>query len=237
MDLNRLVALVATAIMLTFAVIVLYRFLRRRNLSNLFWGIGLLMFAMGTFAEAYLEQDWNDPLFRSWYVFGAMLNAGWLGHGTLTLMTRRPWVRYLTIVLVVLSLIGVAATFAVPLNSAAYHAGQSISTQYKDILPRGGVRLLTPLFNVYGTLFLVGGAFYSAFLFWRKRAPSQRVLGNVLIAVGALVVASAGTLTRLFLGGNLPVSELIAAVLMFAGFMLVSAPAMAPEPQPAKHAA
>lgn len=228
MDLNRVIALVATAIMFTFGSIVLYRFARKRHAPNLFWGIGLLMFGVGTFAEAYLTQNWNGPLFRSWYVFGAMLNAGWLGHGSLMLMVRRPWVRYLTIVLVVLSVIGVVATFAIPINSAAYSAGQSMSTQYKNILPQGGVRLFTPLFNVYGTLFLVGGAVYSAYLFWRKRMSSNRVLGNLLIAAGALVIASAGTITRLFLGGVMPISELAAAVLMFAGFMLASAPAAVP---------
>jgi 3-polyprenyl-4-hydroxybenzoate decarboxylase len=44
-DVSRFVALVATVIMLVFAAIVLYRFLRKRSLSNLFWGLGLLMLA------------------------------------------------------------------------------------------------------------------------------------------------------------------------------------------------
>jgi hypothetical protein len=228
MGLNLLLSFVATVIMFTFSAIVLYRFVQRRQLHNLFWGIGLLMFGIGTFAEAYLALAWSDLLFRSWYVFGAMLNAGWLGHGSLTLLARRPWLRYLTLALVVLSLIGLVAVFTQSINSAAFTTTQPVSAQYKDILPKGGVRLLTPLFNVYGTIFLIGGAVYSAYLLWRKQTSPNRMFGNVLAAAGALVIASAGTLTRLFFGGFLTVSELAAAVLMFAGFMLASAPVTAP---------
>lgn len=36
------------------------------------------------------------------------------------------------------------------------------------LLPLGSaVRLTTPFFNIYGLLTLVGGALYSAYLFWR----------------------------------------------------------------------
>jgi len=228
MDLDLAFSIIAAVIMFSFTIVVLYRFVQRRHLHNLFWGVGLLMFGIGTFAEAYLKLAWSDLLFRSWYVFGAMLNAGWLGHGSLALLVRRPWVRYLTLAVVVLSLIGIVAVFTVSINSAAFTATQPVAAQYKDVLPKGGVRLLTPLFNVYGTVFLVGGAIYSAYLFWRKQMSPNRVVGNVLIAAGALVIASAGTLTRLFFGGFLTVSELAAAVLMFVGFMLASAPSRAP---------
>lgn len=214
--------------MLVFAAIVLQRFARRRHLHNLFWGIGLVMFAIGTFAEGYLWLAWNSALFRSWYVFGAMLNAAWLGQGTLNLLVRRRWVHVLSLILVVGSLLAVAAVFTLPLDSAAYKTGVAISSQYKPILPGGSpVRILTPLFNIYGSIFLIGGAVYSSYLFWRKQTQPQRVAGNMLIAAGALVVASAGTLTLLFFGGLQTVAELISAVLMFAGFMVATAPTAA----------
>jgi hypothetical protein len=239
MDMNTILALVATAIMFTFAAIVLYQFWRKRHVYNLLWGIGLLMFGVGTFAEAYLAQTWHSGLFRLWYLFGAMLTAGWLGQGSLALMVRRPWVRYLTLVLLVLSLMGAVVMATIPIDASAYSAGQSISMQYKDILPKSGVRLLTPLFNVYGTVFLVGAAVYSAYLYWRKQTSSNRVAGNLLIAAGALVIAAAGTITRLFLGGMMPIAELTSAVLMFSGFMLAAAPApvLAPGSKRAPHAA
>ncbi|MFN2224107.1 MAG: hypothetical protein ACK2UH_16245, partial [Candidatus Promineifilaceae bacterium] len=60
--------------------------------------------------------------------------------------------------------------------------------------------------------------------FWRKRVLPNRVIGNVLIAVGALTIASASTLTRLGYGQVLYLGELLAAILMFAGFLAAAAP-------------
>jgi hypothetical protein len=221
---SLLMSLTATVLMFGFGAVVLRRYLAGRQLYNLFWGLGLVMFGIATFAEGYLATSWNDPLFRTWYACGAILNAAWLGHGTLLLLFRRSWVRYLTVILVVLSLFGLIVVFTLQLNSSAYTAGTVISDQYKLILPKGAlVRMLTPIFNIYGSLFLIGGAVISAFRFWRKQAPAQRVVGNLLIAAGALAAALAGTLTRLLFGGFMPVSELIAAVLMFAGFVVSSA--------------
>ena len=235
MNLNLLVSLVSTVVMFVFAAIVLQRYRQRRHLHNLFWGIGLVMFGIGTFAEGFLLLQWNAVIFLSWYVFGAMLNAAWLGHGTLCLLSRRSWVRYVTVGLVALSLIGLVASFNLPLNSSAYSAGVPIGEQYKAILPAGAaVRMLTPIFNIYGVIFLVGGAIYSSYLFWRKKVLRQRVIGNLLIAAGALVVASAGTLARLDIGALMPISELIAAILMFAGFIVSTSPAAVPATAPSE---
>lgn len=84
------------------------------------------------------------------------------------------------------------------------------------------MRRLTPIFNIYGLITLVGGALYSAWLLWRKEIVPNRVIGNVLIAAGALALGFASTLVRLGLGDYLYVAELIAAVFMFAGFLLAT---------------
>jgi drug/metabolite transporter (DMT)-like permease len=98
-------------------------------------------------------------------------------------------------------------------------------TVVRGILPLGTpVRLTTPFFNIYGLLTLVGGAIWSAFLFWRKRVLPNRVTGNVLIAAGALLIGFASTLTRLGHGQYLYLGELVSAVMMFAGFQVASGP-------------
>jgi hypothetical protein len=95
----------------------------------------------------------------------------------------------------------------------------------RGILPLGTpVRLTTPFFNIYGLLTLVGGAIYSAYLFWRKRVMPNRVVANVLIAAGALAIGFASTLTRLGYGEYLYLGELISAILMFIGFRLAARP-------------
>jgi hypothetical protein len=98
-------------------------------------------------------------------------------------------------------------------------------TVVRGLLPLGSpVRLTTPFFNVYGLLTLVGGAIWSAYLFWRKEVLLNRVWGNVLIAGGALLISFASTLTRLGYGQFLYIGELLAAILMFWGFEVASKP-------------
>jgi hypothetical protein len=65
----------------------------------------------------------------------------------------------------------------------------------------------------------VGGAIYSAVIFWRKHILFQRMIGNVLIAAGALAPALGGSLIRLGLPDLLYLSELVGVVLMYFGFI------------------
>jgi vacuolar-type H+-ATPase subunit I/STV1 len=86
------------------------------------------------------------------------------------------------------------------------------------------VRGLTPIFNLYGTVTLVGGALYSAWIFWRKRILLHRVLGNLMIAAGALLPAFGGAFSRFGVSGVLYLSELLGAILLFLGFLRATTP-------------
>ena len=91
-------------------------------------------------------------------------------------------------------------------------------------MTRGGLIIaLTILLNLYGTVTLVGGALYSAYLFWRKEILSNRMFGNILIAVGALSPAMGGSFLKAGLFDFLYLSELAGIILMFAGFQLATA--------------
>jgi hypothetical protein len=270
MTINQFLPFVSTAIMLYFTVFVLQRYVLRRAPHFLFWGIGLAMFGAGSFAEAYLALSWNRWVFFVWYLFGAALNAAWIGHGTLTLLVRRPWVKVVTALLIIGSLFaGYLMLQAMPnLDSSVFTTSKPVSEQYgtkvlepgqavpagaqtmtttyrgeqvtaiRGLLPLGTpVRLTTPFFNIYGLLTLVGGAIWSAYLFWRKRVLPNRVIGNVLIAAGALLIGSASTLTRLGYGQFLYLGELLSAILMFAGFRFAARPQPEEVPQPAVAAA
>ncbi len=83
--------------------------------------------------------------------------------------------------------------------------------------------LLTILLNIYGTIALVGGAIYSAYLFWRKKVLANRMIGNLLIAAGALMPAMAGSFVKAGLVDLLYLSEFVGVVLMYAGFLLATA--------------
>jgi 4-hydroxybenzoate polyprenyltransferase len=78
----------------------------------------------------------------------------------------------------------------------------------------------------------VGGAFYSAWIFWRKRILLHRTIGNILIAVGAMLPAFGGTFSRLGVPNALYLGELLGAVLMFIGFIRATTPMRSAQPQP-----
>ena len=239
MDLNLVLPFISTVIMLVFAVSVFGRWLARGKPHFLYWSIGLGMFGAGSFAEAYFAGiGWSKLVFFIWYFFGAVLNAAWIGHGTLLLLFRRRWTTVLTGLLIVGSLAALALMLQVMprLDAGAFNPDLAISEQYREIMPTvsegATIRLTTPFFNIYGLITLVGGALWSAWLFLRKQVLPNRVLGNVLIAAGALSIGLASTLTRLGYGGYLYLGELVAAVLMYSGFVLAARPATGEEPVP-----
>ena len=230
MSINLILPFFSTFLMLAFTIFVLQRYAVRRAPHFLFWGLGLAMFGVGSFAEAYLALAWNKWVFFGWYLFGAALNAGWIGHGTVYLLFRKKWVHALTAVLVLGSIATTILMLQIMprLDASQFDPAAPISEQYRFIMPAvndgATVRLTTPFFNIYGLLTLVGGALWSAFLFWRKRVLPNRVIGNVLIAAGAISIAFASTLTRLGYGSLLYAGELLAAILMFAGFLVAARP-------------
>jgi hypothetical protein len=232
MSLNTILPFFSTVVMLVFTISVLQRYAVRRKSHFLFWGIGLAMFGVGSFAESYFSViGWSGAVFFGWYLFGAALNAAWIGHGSLLLLIRKRWRNALTIILVLGSIFTTTLMLQVMprLDSGLFDQALPISEQYQEIMPAiedgATVRMTTPFFNIYGLLTLVGGALWSAWLFLRKRVLPNRVIGNVLIAAGALSIGLASTLTRFGVGEFLYLGELVAAVLMYAGFIVASAPA------------
>jgi hypothetical protein len=239
MDIVHFFPFLSTAITFFFAAAVLNRYRIGRRPHSLMWGIGLTFYSIGTLAEAYLALRWSPTLLRLWYLCGAMLSAAWLGQGTIFLLVRKPGVATsVAIGLAVVSVVAAVAVFSAPVNGAQFQVGLPISTQYKQLFTQSGlIILLTILLNIYGTVTLVGGALWSAYLFWRKHVLANRMLGNILIAIGALFPASAGTFIRLGFGDWLYASELLGAGLMFFGFWLATQPQPADRPtQVAAHA-
>ena len=213
----------STLVTFAFATAVFIRYLRRRGPHLLMWTIGLVLFGIGTLAEVLLAFSFSGLVLKLWYLCGAMLTAAWLGQGSVHLLIRKRGIAWiLTGVLAVITLLAAALVMAAPLTSAAatYKIAQAISSQYKTILTRGGLVIaMTILLNIYGTLTLVGGAIYSAVIFFRKHVLVNRMIGNVLIAIGAMAPAMAGSFVNMGLPDLLYLSELIGVILMYIGFI------------------
>jgi hypothetical protein len=224
--LNTFLPFFSSVLSFIFAFLILKRYSQRRGPHHLLWGIGMLFYGIGGLCEALFGAfGWNPWVFRFWYLCGALLVAAWLGQGTVYLLVRRRSADVLMILLAVASLYGAVRIFTAELDPAlmtsSLHTGSELSGH---ALVTPGIRILTPFFNLYGTLTLVGGAIYSAWIFWRKRVLLNRAVGNLLIAVGAILPAFGGIFSRLGISGVLYVFEFLGAVVIFIGYLRTISP-------------
>jgi hypothetical protein len=218
---------ISTLVTFAFAVAVYNRYRQRGGIHLLLWAFGLFLYGIGTLSEVVLGWTFNVLVVKFWYLTGAMLTAAWLGMGTVHLLIRKGnAAQVITWGLAGISLLALILVLMAPSTSTTYNVARPVSEQYKEIFSRNGLTiLLTILLNIYGTLTLVGGAIYSAYLFWRKKILANRMFGNILIAAGALSPAMGGTFLRIGLTDLLYLSELIGAIMMFIGFLMATSEA------------
>jgi len=221
------ISILSTIVTAIFAIAVFNRYRQRKGTHLLLWGIGLVFYGLGTLTEVILSITFSEFALKVWYLSGAMLTAAWLGQGTVHLLVRKRGVASaLTTILLIVSVVAAILVFTAPLYPAAadYNTSLPASEQYKEIMTRNSLTIiLTILLNIYGTITLVGGAIYSAFLFWRKKVLLNRMVGNILIAAGAMMPAIGGTFVQAGLVDWLYLSEFLGVILMYAGFMQATA--------------
>jgi hypothetical protein len=74
---------------LVLAVALLDQWRERRQTFQLIWAIGMLWYGIASGCEAIgAAAGWNEALYRTWYLSGAIWTAGWLGLGTAFLLGR-----------------------------------------------------------------------------------------------------------------------------------------------------
>jgi hypothetical protein len=150
-----------------------------------------------------------------------------LGQGTIFwLVRKRGLADALMVGLLAVSVLAVLLVLLASITPAAasFDVAQPVSIQYKDIMERSGLTIfLTILLNIYGSIALIGGAVYSAFLFYRKQVLSNRMWGNILIAAGALMPAMGGSFLKAGLPDWLYLSEFLGVIVMYVGFVQATA--------------
>lgn len=86
---TALLPLVTTVLAALFAVMLLDQWRERRRGFQLAWAFGMASFAVGTGTETVAAlAGWSEPLYRAWYLTGAIWTAAWLGLGTAFLLGR-----------------------------------------------------------------------------------------------------------------------------------------------------
>ena len=212
----------ATAVLgVIFFGLVLRQYLARRRMHQLAWSVGLLFYAVAAAMEAWSELSgrWDPTVYRIYIVLAASL-VGFLGLGTLYLVGRgRRWGDLYLGFLVVCMAIFLGGTFTTQLDTSKLLPGITVGGQ---ALGEGGSfpRVMSLPINISGSLFLFGGAVWSVWRFARRREFGYRAWANVLIATGALLLAALGSRARLGDTTGLYAAEMVAVVLMLAGFLL-----------------
>jgi hypothetical protein len=181
------------------------------------WAAGVAIYGIGTLTEALTTLiGWREPVFRAWYISGALLGGAPLAQGTVYLLLSRRSANVLTALLVMF--VAIAAT-AVILSPIDYGAVQSHRLTGR-VLEWTWVRLFSPFINLYAVVFLIGGAILSALRYRRKAGQQHRVTANVLIAIGAILPGIGGSATRMGYTEVLYVTELAGLLLIWAGYRL-----------------
>jgi len=89
MSLTVVLPLFTSLVALLFGLALLDQWRERRGAYQLIWAIGMLFFAVASGCEALAGAGgWNEALYRTWYLTGAVWTAGWLGLGTAFLLGR-----------------------------------------------------------------------------------------------------------------------------------------------------
>lgn len=221
--------LAAFLLSLSITIVLARRLLERVRAHEAAWAVAFGMFAAAAGAQVAADMfGWTAFLARTYYINGATLVVGWLGLGTWLLTVRRPGLQRIgTITMLLLSGYGVGLISLTPIDSALL-AGEGWGALEKPT----ALTVLTVGLNALGTVVLVGGALWSAWAFYRKGIMRARMQGCVLLAVGALVVASGGTLTRLGHDHFFYLAMTAGVALMFWGYLKTIAPAPRPVAAP-----
>lgn len=208
-------AVLSALVSAVFAVVMGTRYSTRRRPHQLAWTIGLAMFAAAAVAGALARTAGaTEAEYRVFYLFGAILNVAWLALGTLYLLAPRI-ARWAVWGVLALSLIAAFAVFTSPVDlSAAVDTGKGFG---ESPMPR----ILALIGSGIGSVILVGGALWSAWVFLRRRHEGRRTLGNVIIAVGVLVAAAGGTAAFTGASGVVEWTNFAGVTLIFIGFLLV----------------
>ncbi|HEX5215051.1 MAG TPA: hypothetical protein VFV98_06280 [Vicinamibacterales bacterium] len=218
------VPIVTTLLAFPFAFEIFRRYRAHPDrLHLLWWAIGIAVYGAGTLTEALTSLiGWREPVFRAWYITGALLGGAPLAQGTVYLLFRRRVAHALTAVLLATVAVASLAVLSSPIDYSQVEPYRLTGR----VFAWPGVRLFSPFLNLYAVVFLIGGAILSALRYSARPETRHRMWANVLIAAGAILPGIGGTATRMGYTEVLYVTELIGLLLTWSGYRLsVRAPA------------
>jgi hypothetical protein len=198
---NVVLPFLSSTLSFVFALFLLDQWLERRRSYQLIWTFGMLWYGISAGTEFWGGAfGWSEPLYKLWYLIGAVYVAAWLGLGTMYLLGKTRF--------------GYAAAFSVLLAGLFTYLSQ-VKAQYTDtgMLPyvAFGVALLGALLIVVETYrstgrwawiagaLIIGGSLVAVpIVFTAQLPPPGYALDANGIPVGTLMPGSVRLLTPFF---------------------------------------
>jgi len=210
------IPIATTLVALFFAPVVFRRWKERQSGPHLlWWSAGILLYGVGTFTESFTTLfGWHEWVFRSWYISGALLGGAPLAQGTVYLMFSRKLANRLSVLLLLTVAVASAAVILSPINYDAVEVHRLTGR----VMEWRGARLFSPFINTYAAIFLIGGAAMSAWRFRKDPTARHRFVGNVFIALGALLPGIGGAATRFGHTEVLYIMEFLGLILIWMGY-------------------
>ncbi len=213
---------IATTLLSIVFTAVLYRHWRKKPeaLYLFWWTLGVAIYGIGTLTESLTTLfGWSAFVFKSWYISGALLGGAPLAQGTVYLLMSNRVAHRLTAALLALV---VTASVCVLLSPINYEAIETYRLS-GSVMGWQWTRLFSPIINTYALNFLVGGAAWSAWKYWRSSPDFRaRAWGNTWIAIGALLPGIGGSFTRFGYVEVLYVTEIIGLSLIWFGYHVIT---------------
>jgi len=219
-NITHYIPILTTVISISFTV-VLYKHWQRKPEAKylMWWTIGALCFGVGTLTESInVLAGWSVLNMKAWYISGALLGAFPLAQGTVYLLLKKKTADFLAGFFIVYILIASIAIILAPVDMSLVDPARLTG----KVIMWTWARMFSILPNTYALIFLMGGAAWSAIQYARKQGNGGRVLGNWLIAIGALLPGIGGSFTRFGYVEVLFVTELIGISLIWAGYRVVT---------------
>lgn len=210
------IPIATTLVALFFAPVVFNRWRERKSGPHLlWWALGIFLYGVGTFTESYTTLfGWHEGVFRAWYISGALLGGAPLAQGTVYLMFSRKLADRLAIALVATVVVASVVVLLSPINYDAVELHRLTGR----VMEWRQARLFSPFINTYAAIFLIGGAIASAWRFRKDASARHRFVGNVFIALGALLPGIGGTATRFGHTEVLYIMEFLGLVMIWIGY-------------------
>ena len=199
-----------------FAAYTLRLFIVKKENCLLMWTIGLLFYGLAGCMEFVIESGTISlPVYRLWYLMGAIFSATYLSLGALYCMAPRRLAFPVFLICAVASIYACIIVFTIPVDISGMHGLSSRPMPLQ-------IRILSPFFNVLAGLITVAAIFYGLIRLVKKQGTTLRGVGLILVGAGMVLPAIAGISLRL--GGQVSiysyVIDLMGLIVFYVGVLL-----------------